>query len=79
MKKTVLVALVLVLSVVTDEVKADFTFSEPVNLKSLIPVLNAAYDGLDCFSYDGLEMYIDSMRPGGYGERISGRSLTVRV
>jgi serine/threonine protein kinase len=46
---------------------ADFTFGGPVNLKSTIPVLNPATDVIYCFSYDGLEMYIDRVRPGGQG------------
>ena len=49
---------------------ADFTFGEPVNLKSVIPVLDPAHDMIDCLSYDGLEMYIESNRPGGSGEDI---------
>jgi hypothetical protein len=47
---------------------ADFTFGEPVNLKTVIPVLDPAHDSIDCFSSDGLEMYIESDRPGGYGD-----------
>lgn len=46
--------------------KADFTFGEPVNLKSAIPVLGGD-DGISCFSYDGLEMYVSATRPGGSG------------
>ena len=38
------------------------------NLKSIIPVLDPAHEVIDCFSYDGLEMYITYNRPGGYGE-----------
>jgi len=42
--------------------KADFTFGEPTNLG---PTINSAYsDALDCFSADGLEMYINSDRSG---------------
>jgi len=48
-------------------VHADFTFSEPTNLKSMIPVLDGASDVIDCFSHDGLEMYIESERAGGSG------------
>jgi len=47
--------------------KADFIFGKPVNLETVIPVIDPAQDGIDCFSYDGLEMYIESVRPGGYG------------
>jgi hypothetical protein len=50
-----------------DDVKADFAFGEPVNLKAVIPVLDPAHDGIDCLSYDGLEIYIGSDRPGGQG------------
>jgi hypothetical protein len=45
----------------------DLTFGTLVNLNSVIPVLDAASDVIDCFSFDGLEMYIHSERPGGYG------------
>jgi hypothetical protein len=46
-------------------VRADFTFSEPVNLG---PTVNSSSgDAPDCVSYDGLEMYFDSNRSGGYG------------
>jgi len=49
-------------------VYADFTFGERVNVRSTIPVLDpVTYDGIDCFSYDGLEMYIVSIRSGGQG------------
>jgi serine/threonine protein kinase/Tol biopolymer transport system component len=47
---------------------AGFTFGEPVNLRTVIPVIDPARDGIDCLSYDGLEMYIESNRPGGYGD-----------
>jgi len=45
-------------------VYADFMFGEPVKLG---PVINSDED-VDCFSSDGLEMYIGSGRPGGYGD-----------
>jgi hypothetical protein len=47
--------------------KGDFAFGEPVNLRSVIPVLDPLYESIDCLSYDGLEMYIESDRPGGSG------------
>ena len=68
MKKTILFVLVLVFGLVTEQAKADFTFGEPVNIESVIPVLDATYDYIYCFSYDGLEMYIDSTRPEGQGD-----------
>ncbi len=46
---------------------SDFTFGEPVDVKSTIPVLDPLHDGTNCFSSDGLEVYIQSTRPGGYG------------
>lgn len=46
---------------------ADFTFSEPARMESVIPPLDPYHDSLDCFSDDGLEMYMSSDRPGGQG------------
>jgi len=46
----------------------DFTFGEPVNLKSVISVIDPAFEGIDCFSQDGLEIYLNSIRPGGQGQ-----------
>jgi len=39
---------------------ADFTFGERVSLGLVNPSLDPLNDGVDCFSYDGLEMYIES-------------------
>jgi len=47
---------------------ADFTFGEPMNLTSIIPVIDPAHESIDCFSTDELEIYIESDRPGGHGE-----------
>ncbi len=47
----------------TPAAKADFTFGEPVRFAS---VLKGA-DSIDCFSSDGLEMYIESDRAEGAG------------
>jgi len=46
----------------TPPAHADFTFGESVEFKSHV----TGFDELCCFSYDGLEMYIDS--PGGEGD-----------
>ncbi len=46
-----------------------FTFGEPVSVKSTIPVLDSGTEVICCFSYDGLEMYINAIRPGGLGSR----------
>ena len=47
--------------------RADFAFGTPVDLRTVIPSFGLADEGPDCLSYDGLEMYIESDRPGGYG------------
>jgi len=47
--------------------RADFTFGEHVNLKSVIPGLDPAHECIECFSYDGLEIYFTSDVPGGQG------------
>jgi len=45
--------------------KADFTFGTPVNLGSAV---NSSYnDNGPCISADGLSLYFDSDRSGGYG------------
>jgi hypothetical protein len=63
MKKTIL--LVLISFLLAKVAMADFTFGEPTNLGSTV---NSEYaDWLPCISADGLELYIDSLRPGGYG------------
>lgn len=49
--------------------QAAFVFGEPTNLREVIPVIDPAWDTVDCFSSDGLEVYISSYgRPGGYGD-----------
>jgi Tol biopolymer transport system component len=45
--------------------QAHFTFGEPENLESALPAIDPARDFIDCVSYDGLEMYVDSLQPGG--------------
>jgi hypothetical protein len=52
----------------TSPAYADFTFGEPVNLKEVIPLIDPVHESIDCFSYDGLEIYIQSDRPGGSGD-----------
>jgi len=66
MKKTILLVLVLALSVVTKQAKADFTFGEPTNLG---PTINSVgYNESPSISADGLSLYFNSLRAGGYGE-----------
>jgi Tol biopolymer transport system component len=48
----------------TSHVRADFTFGEPQRVEPVIP--NCLFF-IDCFSSDGLEMYIYSARAGGQG------------
>ena len=61
----VVVVIVAAIVVGGGRAKADFTFGEPVNLG---PSVNTSYgDCAGCFSSDGLEMYMDSDRPGGSG------------
>ena len=45
----------------------DFTFGERVNLETIIPPIEPTTDVIQCFPYDGLEIYILSLRPGGQG------------
>lgn len=47
--------------------RAEFALGEPVNLESIIPVINPALESPCCFSTDGLEIYLESVRLGGYG------------
>jgi hypothetical protein len=49
--------------------QADFTFGAPVNIQSTFPFLDLAKEFIDCFPVDGLEMYIESNRVGGQGNR----------
>ena len=61
----VLVGIAVVTVVGGRNAKADFTFGEPENLG---PTVNSPFgDAPYFFSSDGLEMYIDSERSGGYG------------
>jgi len=63
--KLVLVGIVFVIVFGDGHAEADFTFGEPINLG---PVFNSSStDFPDCFSADGLEMYLSSRKAGGYG------------
>ena len=66
-KITTLLLLAVVLALIVEIANADFTFGEPVNLREVITVIDAADDTIDCFSYDGLEIYVNSYRSGGSG------------
>ena len=65
MRKTIAFVLVLALDMTTQTAKADFTFGTPANLGARINT--SAGDDPDCLSADGLELYLDSDRPGGQG------------
>ena len=64
---TPLFGLCLLAGLNTPAAQADFTFGEPVNLNSIIPVIDTAVENPTCFSTDGLEIYLESFRDGGYG------------
>ena len=64
--RSALVVFVTTIVLVGRSVKADFTFGEPTNLGKTINT--SSCDIPDCFSSDGLEMYLSSDRPGGYGD-----------
>jgi len=61
----VLLAVLVAVLLASEDAKADFTFGEPTNLGS--PINTSSGDCIDCLSSDGLEMYLDSGRAGGYG------------
>jgi Tol biopolymer transport system component len=54
-------------SVDTPAARADFVFGRPVNLKSIIPVIDPTHEDISCLSSDRLEIYLESDRPGGQG------------
>jgi len=62
-----LLGLCLVSGLNTSAVHADFTFGEPVNVNTTIPLLDREIIAISCFSYDDLEMYVCGTRPGGFG------------
>ncbi|MBA7647697.1 hypothetical protein ES703_55475 [subsurface metagenome] len=65
MKKTILLVLVLALGLAAEVANADYTFGTPTNLG---PTVNGPDDVLGVsISYDRLELYFCSNRPGGYG------------
>jgi len=59
------VIIVLTLALAAEVANADFTFGEPTNLGQAFN--SSSDDFLDCFSADGLELYLDSNRSGTYG------------
>jgi len=64
--RKILFVLVLALGLIAPVAKADFTFGTPTNLG---PTVNSsAGDNTPSISADGLTLYFDSRRPGGYGK-----------
>jgi hypothetical protein len=66
MKKVITLVLVLSLAITTEVANADFIFGEPMNMGQTINTSHG--EGPGCFSSDGLELYLMSDRPGGYGD-----------
>ncbi|MHC4507478.1 MAG: LamG-like jellyroll fold domain-containing protein [Planctomycetota bacterium] len=65
MKKTILLASILVLGLDAGVTNADFTFGKPIILGP--PINSSRNEGATCLSCDGLELYIDSDWPAGHG------------
>jgi Tol biopolymer transport system component len=61
----VLVGFIATLAFGGSSAKADYTFGEPTNLGSVVN--SSAYDEAPSISADGLTLYFNSNRPGGYG------------
>ncbi|MHC4678827.1 MAG: hypothetical protein ACYTEK_09030, partial [Planctomycetota bacterium] len=64
MKKTIPITSVLVLCVVAEIAKADFTFGTPTDLGP--PVNSSAEECFPSISADGLSLYFVYSRTGGY-------------
>jgi phosphohistidine phosphatase SixA/Tol biopolymer transport system component len=67
MKKTISLILVIALGLTPKVAMADFTFGEPTNLGLTANSENRDF-GPTC-SADGLSLYFDSNRPGGFGDK----------
>ncbi len=65
MKKRIVALLVLVLCMVVEVAKADFTFGTPTNLGPTVD--SSGWELSPKTSADGLSLYFTSNRPGGYG------------
>jgi hypothetical protein len=63
----VLLTVIVLMAMVGSSAKADFTFGQPVDQTTVIPVLDPNWEIPFCFSADGLEMYILSFRPEATG------------
>jgi len=58
--------------------RADFTFGERVNLKSVVPVIDTMDGNIECFSYDGLEVYTGILLKNRPGETNADWDLCVQ-
>jgi len=64
--RIVLVGFVVAIAIGGGSAKADFTFGMPVNLGPTVNSFDYEFD--PCISTDGLMLFFNSYRPGGYGE-----------
>lgn len=67
MKRTISLVLVLVFGMAAEIVNADFTLGTPTNLGS--PVNSSANESGPNLLADGLSLYFQSARSGGYGDK----------
>lgn len=66
MRKTIAPGIALILAFAGTHARAQFIFGTPVNLGPSVNSVGS--DGSPDISADGLELYFDSMRPGGLGD-----------
>jgi len=64
--RLVVVGIVAAIAIGGGSAKADFTFGMPVNLGPTVNSFDYEFD--PCISTDGLMLFFNSYRPGGYGE-----------
>jgi hypothetical protein len=57
---------------------ADFTFGERADLKSVTPVIDTTGGNIECFSYDGLEVYTSILLQNRPGEANADWDLCVQ-
>ena len=65
MKKTISLVMIMALALFVDVANADYIFGTPTNLG--LPVNSFDHDWSPSIRADGLEMYLESNRPGGEG------------
>ena len=67
MKNTISLVLVLALGLTAEVANADFTFGTPTNLGPTVNSVDREFG--PSVAADGLSLYFDSTRPGGYGDK----------